>query len=121
MKSEFSSKLSNRFPDIFNLNNSSNIFYFECHEGWFDLMFQLCEELEELAVKENVNLPKIAQVKEKFGKLRIYLDSGTDTMHNRVSEFEKISGFVCEICGGVGKQMTENSWIKTRCSNHISV
>jgi hypothetical protein len=48
---------------------------FRCGDGWFQLIWRLCEDLEPLVrdlEHSTENCFEILQVKEKFGELRIY-------------------------------------------------
>lgn len=58
-----------------------------------------------------------AQVKEKFGSLRFYLDGGTEEMHNLIDEAERASSVICEDCGKPGK-MRKGGWIRCLCDEH---
>ena len=63
--------------------------------------------------------PIAAQVKQKFGSLRFYIDGGDEIIYNYISFAEYLSGYICEQCG-----TTENvgstqwpAWILTLCEN----
>lgn len=62
---------------------------------------------------------RLVQVKEKFGTLRIYFDTETDSykdMEGLVDKAETDSGKVCEWCGKEADQMREHGgWWKTLC------
>lgn len=59
-------------------------------------------------------LPKAAQVKEKFGLLRMYLENGTDSMYNQIHIAEEKSQYICEECGKEGK-LRPGNYIRTLC------
>jgi len=51
---------------------------FLCGDGWFDLVWRLCERLEPLVLELSATLPpgdrfEIVQVKQKMGELRFYV------------------------------------------------
>ncbi len=60
------------------------------------------------------NLPRVSQIKEKFGSLHFYMTSATDAMWNLIHEYEKKSITICEECGKEGKLITKGWW-KTSC------
>lgn len=87
--------------------------YFECNEGWYPLIQKLIEDLIELGWDK-----QITQVKEKFGGLRFYINSGSNDIHNRISEAEKESYRVCETCGKEGTLRNDIGWWRTLCEEH---
>jgi hypothetical protein len=58
-----------------------------------------------------------AQVKEKFGRLVVYLVRGTEELWAVLGRYEALSAEVCETCGkpGVCKSGHPGGWIKTLC------
>ena len=91
-------------------------FGFDHGNGWFDLEWRLCEDLEKLGVGPGY---KLFQVKEKFGTLRWYAtDDGSavdyDVYHARVREAERESAKTCEACGQPGK-LRDGGWVHTYC------
>jgi hypothetical protein len=76
MKEENELKLVKRFPIIFrdykeDPRNTPMAWGFECGDGWFQLIWDLCENIEKLAEGKDIYI--IAeQVKQKFGRLRFY-------------------------------------------------
>jgi len=57
---------------------------------------------------------EIAQVKEKFGGLRIYHHGGTERLCRLVDAAELLSLTICENCGRPGRPRNK-SWTKTYC------
>ncbi len=61
--------------------------------------------------------PKAAQIKEKFGGLRLYVD-GVDTYGAGVIAMaEQLSVLTCDQCGAPGERHG-GAWIRTRCKKH---
>lgn len=58
--------------------------------------------------------PKAVQVKEKFGRLRFYMNSKTKEMSELIMKAEDLSSATCEVCGNPGKER-DGSWIRTLC------
>ena len=111
MNKGLEAKLVKDFPKAFNEygkppSESCMAFGCACDDGWEPLIRKVCENLSPNA--------KLAQVKEKFGRLRIYISSGTEEDADLCWEVEKESAKICEICGKPGKQIS-GSWIKTLC------
>ena len=89
-------------------------------KGWLPLLNELCWKLDPLVKQHdlaNERPFKVAQVKEKFGGLRFYIDGGTKEINALVAEAENKSYDVCEECGAPGKQRG-GGWIKTLCDQH---
>lgn len=87
-------------------------FGFECGEGWKDLLWCLCEDIEKLGPHEEFC---VHQVKEKFGGLRFYTSGCSNEIHDRVSQAEQESYNTCETCGSTEEVTSEGSWVKTLC------
>jgi len=58
-----------------------------------------------------------AQVKEKFGTLRFYINAGDDVAYALVSLAESMSARTCETCGSPGKSRGRG-WIYVACDEH---
>lgn len=104
------------------LQESLMKFGFECHDGWFELIKRLCEDIEiELNKKENINLKKsfeVVQVKEKFGGLRFYTGPTKDKIFKLIDKAEEESYHICEECGKKGVLRNVNNWYLTLCLKH---
>ncbi|MDP3792932.1 MAG: hypothetical protein Q8Q89_04375 [bacterium] len=91
-------------------------FGFECGDGWFGLIKELCEKLRVLNLKDF----RVLQVKEKFGGLRFYVNcvelEKAEEAYRLIDEAESKSLTVCEECGKPGKP-NKIGWIKTLCDN----
>ena len=94
-------------------------FGFSCEDGWFDLIWSLCEDLEKIAKDEDFEL-EVFQVKEKFGGLRFYIDEGTVSIHERIKKAENKSYEICEVCGKPGRIDDSRRWVRTLCEECIS-
>ena len=84
--------------------------FFACGSGWYPLIKELIEDLIALGWDK-----KICQVKEKFGGLRFYINSGSDEMHERISKAENDSYEICEQTGKPGVLRTDIGWYTTLC------
>lgn len=81
----------------------------ECGDGWFNLLDKLFKKI--VATGFDVTL---AQVKEKFGTLRVYLNSFPEGIDVLINEAEAESEVTCEVCGSPGKLYTDG-WYTVRC------
>ncbi len=92
--------------------------------GWMAPVEAALAHLEAIAV-DRVNNgkkpPKVAQIKEKFGELRLYVDVGEDEdwdeVQKIVSEAEEACSGLCEECGKPGT-LRAYGWWKTACDDH---
>lgn len=85
------------------------LFGIECGEGWKPLY----QPILDYAMEHNI---EVHQIKEKFGSLRIYLDSYDDTVRAMIEDAEERSYNVCETCGKhIDKPICENHWIYAEC------
>lgn len=65
-------------------------------------------------------VPVAAQVKEKFGGLRFYVDNASP-VHNQLINFaEALSYRTCEACGAPGEAYAIG-WVRTLCPAHAEV
>lgn len=96
-------------------------FGFECDDGWFDVIWELCEDVERLL--ENVESSseyesfEIIQVKEKFAELRVYTNWSTHSIDERIQKAEEDSRYICEHCGMPGEQISDGGWMFVSCKN----
>lgn len=119
MRKDLENKLFEKFDNFFKERHLpselSNMYWgICCGDGWFKILWQLCEKLEKLS-KEKFSDLAIKQVKEKFGSLRVY------TSHDKYGEVRRLimktmreSIKVCEICGEKGK-LRNNEISETLC------
>ena len=56
-------------------------------DGWFDILWRLCEDLEPLVAEFEQELGsqfEVLQVKEKFGGLRFHVNRPNDAIRRRI-------------------------------------
>ncbi len=107
-------RLFDAFPGIFrdkdaDMRNTAMCWGFECGDGWFEIIWSLCTELEKLG--EDI---VASQVKEKLGGLRFYIQGGSDAAYALISKATKESVKTCEQCGKPGRSHG-TEWIWTEC------
>ncbi len=119
--------LLDNFPSFFNpkepLMNPPIQTGFDCGDGWFEIIKELCEELGKL------NMPnfQVVQVKEKLGSLRFYVVGAPRGLSRKVDELiketETKSEQTCEVCGkpGTSKQPSKIKWLSSvLCDNCLT-
>jgi hypothetical protein len=94
-------------------------FGIECMVGWYDLIDNLCSDIMKICKEENLNIPIVSQVKEKFGGLRFYIDLPDDkdysNIYDRIVEAERASYAICELCGSTENIGMTTGWIQVIC------
>lgn len=118
MSPEKTKKLFDRFPKLYcgktkPITESLMMFGFECGDGWFDLIAELSQRIDDIAKATNMSdddYPEAMQVKEKFGGLRFYIGPSTDEVFAAIDEAEAKSVKVCETCGKPGRQVNSKLW-----------
>ena len=113
MTPEKDAELVAKYPLIF-AEHYKGRFGFECGDGWFNIIDNLCE----LLMIDETLTPRATQVKEKFGTLRFYVDQATDYQYELIDRAGDLSAVTCEVCGQPGTLDTSCSWIKTLCEEH---
>ena len=97
------------YPDKDAIKDSG---FFECGNGWYPLIKDLITDLIELGWDKQV-----CQVKEKFGALRFYINTGSDEIFKKIHSYENQSYETCETCGEKG-ELRLVGWYKTLCNKH---
>ena len=113
MTPEKDAELVAKYPQIFAEAHNGH-FGFECGDGWFDIIDNLCT----LLMIDETLTPVATQVKEKFGTLRFYVDQATDYQYELIDRAGDLSAHTCEVCGEPGKLRGDRSWIKALCEEH---
>lgn len=97
---------------------------FDCNDGWFDLIWNLSQAIEDAARRDghdpqSENWPEAVQVKQKAGTLRFYLATRNDTFSVLVDNAMKASEKICEVCGAPGAMATGMPCgVRTVCNVH---
>lgn len=138
MGPENSKKLTERFSFLRTSGDpmkDSMVFGFECGDGWFQTIWDLCIDLEKMDKENQKNIPddkraksllergydqysfQVVQVKEKMGTLRFYAQGSSEEMWKRIQIAENATSTICEECGEEGELKRENGWYKVRCKN----
>ncbi len=125
MRKELEQRLVKRWPSWFNVTgdvrHTPMPFGFQCGDGWFNILWRLCVELEPLVSeieKETGECFEVVQVKHGLGTLHCYVSHHTDSIDQSIVEAQKESSRTCEICGQPGKRREVDGWVKTVCDKH---
>ena len=69
------------------LKDNLMIFGFECGRGWYPLIYELLDKLQNIVDSDDRFADvQVTQVKEKWGGLRVYLSFGSDEMFDLIDE-----------------------------------
>lgn len=120
MKPELQEKLIEKYPKIFSEvgmppDKSCMAWGLCVGDGWYWLIDQLCELLQYGTDKNGKHQVVAAQVKEKFGGLRFYINSGDDEQYAMIHLAENMSYSICEECGSLDDVKQTTGWIKSLC------
>lgn len=124
MTLELELQLVNKFPELCkqyggDMKETCFAFGFECYDGWFNLIEETLSEIDKISKENSIDV-SIAQIKQKFGKLVIYLDFEPSEKPNKdgIQEIYKVidsaytkSEKISEISGLPGKIRNVNNWM----------
>jgi hypothetical protein len=101
MSPEFDKKLCDNWPLIFadrqgDSTHTAMCHGFECGDGWFGLIYGLCEALQQETDLEGAPQVVALQVKEKFGSLRFRVRTASDRQRAMILAAEIISTHIAE-------------------------
>ena len=138
MRDELDNILVQKYPKIFRDRNKSMqetcmCWGFSHGDGWYDIVEALCANIQSHVDWKRRQHPEMseeefdaehqviaAQVKEKFGGLRFYVDNCDDYFRGAVAVAESMSYRICESCGDKGHRRS-GGWVKTLCDKcHLS-
>ena len=95
---------------------------FAVDEGWYNIICDLSYELEDMIVTWKKRhpfartWPRAAQVKEKNGGLRFYMEKPTQEMTAAIAKAYAKADKTCEKCGKRGK-IRDESYMQTLCDD----
>jgi hypothetical protein len=129
MREELDKQLVEKYPKIFRdryapMTETAMCWGFDVGDGWYDILDNLCNQIQHYIDWKNKNEEKVkqvvaVQVKEKFGGLRFYYDGGDERIHGMVIMAEAWADTACEKCGAPGKRRS-GGWIRTLCDEHAN-
>lgn len=95
-------------------NTPYRMFGIECGKGWKNLYQPILDRVEEINESSDDSI-EVTQVKEKFGRLEIYLNKYTDELLDMINEASEASGHICEECGEPAEPTKVGGWIYQLC------
>lgn len=126
MKKELQDALYKKYPKLFVRRNkpiteSLMPFGLECGEGWYTLIDTLCYLIQahvdwKQRTDKDYYQVEFAQIKEKFGSIRIYSSGHDDFIDGAIELVELMSSITCEYCGSTENVTRTKGWIVTLCS-----
>lgn len=84
----------------------------ECGDGWFDLIYEMCEKIERLEPPDTF---WFVQIKEKFASLRAYTSFYNMEIEEIIDRAADKSSKTCEKCGKEGSLVQHHGWYSTKC------
>ena len=125
MTEKLQNKLYKKFNKIFTQKGLSLRWGFECDDGWYELIYSLCDKIQAYIDEVKCQQVIATQVKEKFGSLRFYTafdllneddvidDIHYDAIQAMINTASEESLKTCEATGGYGTLNKRGSWLKT--------
>lgn len=112
MSKENLKALKKRFKKIFNKRSTVKI---KCEDGWFDLLYELCEDIELAGVPKDFF---VVSIKEKLAQLVFRTFNSSEKIDELITEAEQRSTTICEVCGVKAKLRTLASYYYALCNKH---
>lgn len=97
MRTDLEQQLKDNFTFLQTGSGSFEQFGIEVLDGWHDILYAMCSEIQ---AADADFIPM--QIKQKYGKLRVYYQSSDARVKEIVEKYEKLSEKVCEQCGRPG-------------------
>lgn len=121
MRIELEEKLYKTYPEIFgqvgmDMSQTAMCWGCQCGDGWYNILDDLCAVITEYCKLNNIEIPQVSTIKEKYGTLSFYIN-GDDTIWSYVDKAEHRSEITCEVCGMKGENKEVNGWWSTRCDD----
>lgn len=116
----FVNNLRERFPEMYD-NVYCGIYV---GQGWYRIVEQTSAAIYnhckwQIKNKRMTQFPNVAQIKEKFGGLRFYVDNADEFCYGAIALAEIVAANTCEVCGNIGK-LRQGGWLSTLCDKHES-
>lgn len=109
--------IRNHFPGKYNINRKRQINPLVITRSFLlDLLLNWRKSLKFIHIESN-RYPQIvaAQVKEKFGGLRFYVNGASDRQYAIIHWAESLSYGICEKCGSTKNIGSTQGWLRTLC------
>lgn len=120
MNAELTNRLFEDFPALYagrHLPATANLmsFGFGCGDGWFELLYDLSQQLQQYNLEHPEATVIAVQVKEKLGGLRFYVDQPSLEVDAAIAAAALKSLQTCELTGRPGRLHQRNGYDQTLC------
>ncbi len=125
MKRELQNKLFQKYPGLFAQKDlgpmhSLMCFGIETPDSWFDIIDQTCGLIQKYVDDSKIQQIEFAQVKEKFGSLRMYANLYDDTVEDIIDNATRLTEHICARCGSMNDVKSTVGWIEYLCRDCYS-
>lgn len=120
MEKELENKLFEKYPKLFRQKDlsmqESCMYWGICvNSGWFWLIDNLCNCIQNYIDTNNKQQVEVVQIKEKFAELRFYVINADELIQGMIWLAEDMSYKICETCGSTKDIIHTSGWLKTLC------
>lgn len=87
--------------------------------GWHELIIKMIEDIDLIYKKNHADASefKINEIKEKYGRLQVYVESKLQDVYSLILQVENRSETVCSECGALSGGLYKNGdWFETLCA-----
>ena len=85
--------------------------------GWMVLIQDMLREIDALHYGTGDH-PEFTDIKEKFGRLRVYGNNIDDETEAIIDRYIILSGETCMTCGAPGQMREKGHWLYVACDEH---
>lgn len=129
MESSYDSTVGEKYPTIKELDNAILVlidsfstmgynYYYSIGRGWYRLMREAILAIDKYNFEHSDDdQVHITYVKEKWGGLRIEIDSCPTEISDLILDIEERSHSICEECGKEGSTCEVRGWTYTLCDD----
>lgn len=121
MNKTYQDYLFQSFPELFDDASDAPLkqWGIEVQDGWYPIIARMCCDMIALFRKGHIDLPRIHQIKSKFGQLTVYMSASDEAVEKIVGSAIESSQHTCEICGAPGiLRCKRNRWYLVACPEH---
>jgi len=113
-------EIMNAFPELFrpgprSLQQTLMNKGFKCGEGWYPLIKGFLGHAQLIAHEDSLSL-RVREVKQVQGHLQIHISGANERLWEVMRYAERISGFICEGCGGPSQAAERGGQVTTLCA-----
>ena len=119
MREDLELSLVREFPEMFRDHGKSpqeTCMAWGCEhsDGWHGIIRAMCSAIYSHIKysKEPIDF-KFAQIKEKFGTLRVYTEGSDPFIDGVIRMAENMSAVTCEVTGNPGQMCRRGCWLRT--------